>query len=283
MSGNNNNTQTGGGGNDTLSGNSGNNFIMGGAGSDFIDGGAGNDTLDGGTGNDTLLGGAGNDRLDGGDGKDTLDGGDAISVNSGALGVNGIPHLDIDDEGNITGDVTFGSNNPTQSATFGYTITDGLLTSDDNLLTPLVIDPATVTVTNVNSLTLIGTNGAEILIGGYRSSYIDGGAGDDVVIGGASSDFLLGGSGDDLFIFSLITGTDTIGDFQSGDGSVDRIDLTAWSSVGEFDYHAMTDLLITESGGDTTIHLGELSGPNKIVLLGVSAASLDEDGFIFSS
>jgi Ca2+-binding RTX toxin-like protein len=81
----------------------------------------------------------------------------------------------------------------------------------------------------------LGTSSADIINGAGRSTnqalignagndVITGGSGDDLLIGGLGNDTLKGGAGADIFRFiKYETGTDTITDFNLGDG--DKIDL----------------------------------------------------------
>ncbi|MSO89856.1 MAG: tandem-95 repeat protein [Rhodospirillaceae bacterium] len=182
--------------------------------------------------------------------------GDAIAIDAVSLGTNGVAVL-------AGGDVGFALIDQGVDGIFTYTATDGALVSN----------AATVTVTNVASQTLTGAAADEILAGNDFGNTIDGGAGDDVLIGGRGADDLIGGSGDDLFIFNPFSGIDRIRDFAAGDA----IDLTAW------DFSSIDDLFIGQDGADAVIHLdGTMAGPDKIMLLGVSATSLDADDFIFA-
>jgi Ca2+-binding RTX toxin-like protein len=70
-----------------------------------------------------------------------------------------------------------------------------------------------------------GGAGNDIIDGGAGRDVIDGGAGNDIIFGGTGPDELTGGSGADRFnIGSLIFGTETVRDFNSGAG--DRLDLS---------------------------------------------------------
>lgn len=111
-----------------------------------------------------------------------------------------------------------------------------------------------------------------------------GGAGNDLLNGGYGNDILTGGDGADVFSFQdgffdsrtntpTGFGSDTITDFATGE---DKISLVYVMTIEDF-----TDLLanhLTQSGDDVVIT--DFYG-NSITLLGVTAASLTEDDFIF--
>lgn len=97
-------------GNDLLRGGEGNDFLAGNEGNDTLHGMDGNDQLYGATGNDTLSGGAGDDLMRGGQGFDTfvydtgkdrigdfLNDVDRLSLDSAALGLNGLSAQEIAD------------------------------------------------------------------------------------------------------------------------------------------------------------------------------------------
>jgi VCBS repeat-containing protein len=56
-------------------------------------------------------------------------------------------------------------------------------------------------VTNVNTTTLTGSSGGEILIGSAGGEKLDGGGGNDIIIGAGGSDEYFGGAGDDTLVF----------------------------------------------------------------------------------
>ncbi len=91
---------------------------------------------------------------------------------------------------------------------------------------------------------------------------------DDLVVKGVTA-------GDDLFVFTNGSGQDTIQDFTVGAGSMDRIDLSGFSTVHNY---ADIQAVASQSGSDTLIDLG--SG-DSITLLGVNVNDLHQDDFIF--
>ena len=269
----------GGGGNDTISGGAGNDSLFGETGDDALNGDAGIDYLVGGAGNDTLNGGADADALYGEDGDDILIGGSDF-VTDILVGGNG--------NDTLRGDSSLGD----------YDRMDGGAGDDiywvdtgDDLTFEAVnggIDTvhADVRVTNggvylyanVENLVLEGTTafgvGNELdnsLIGNASNNYLLGGAGNDRLNGMGGNDVLFGEGGADIFVFSIGTGGDVIGDFVVG---TDRIDLTAFG----FANFSQLAVNFSQVGNDGAINLG--SG-DFIVLHSVTMASLTAADFIF--
>lgn len=61
---------------------------------------------------------------------------------------------------------------------------------------------------------LYGNRGHDDLRGGHGDDVLDGGHGEDVLNGGRGNDVLTGGNDADVFVFHLLSGMDTITDFQ---------------------------------------------------------------------
>jgi Ca2+-binding RTX toxin-like protein len=99
----------------------------------------------------------------------------------------------------------------------------------------------------------LGTDLDEVLIGDSGVDILVGGGGDDILIGNDGNDTMTGGTGADVFIWSEgQSGTDTITDFNIGEGDVLNIaDLL----VGENDPTAaeLDAYMSIASGTDTTI------------------------------
>ncbi len=243
------NTLFGLGGNDTLTGNGGNDLMDGGNGDDVLYGDAGADYLAGGRGNDQLYGGTGVDTyyFGRGDGRDTI-------------------HEDyLDDTWIFIGDLTI------EELTFrrsGADLVVGFQTStSDNIVladffvngepqSNLVLkkengESQVLDATALIQMTLVATEGADVLNGSSAADTINALGGDDLVFaragndtvdGGAGNDNVNGGDGDDQL--SGGTGNDTLrGDIgsdvlQGGDGH-DRL-------LGE----AGNDTLAGQAGDD---------------------------------
>jgi T1SS-143 domain-containing protein len=178
--------------------------------------------------------------------------------------------------------VTLFSANETGTATldFNYTATDG----DGDASTgsfSVVVDGGGGTGT-VNGTTgddviggsvqadiLAGGDGDDILVGGGGDDILVGGAGNDQLLGGPGGDVMTGGTGSDTFIWqSGESGTDTITDFNPGEGDVLNIaDLLVGvnnPSAGELD----GSYLSIASGASTTITIfGDSGNADQVIQL----------------
>jgi beta-glucanase (GH16 family) len=90
---------------------------------------------------------------------------------------------------------------------------------------------------------------------------------DDVLRGSRADERFAGGGGDDRFVFGKASGSDTIEDFAAGD-------LLEIHGRGL----AFADLMIVQQGGDTLV---SLPNGDQILLVGVLAATLSADAFVF--
>ncbi|HEX9963479.1 MAG TPA: pre-peptidase C-terminal domain-containing protein, partial [Allosphingosinicella sp.] len=166
----------GGGGNDVLLGRFGNDVLNGGTGADMLDGGDGNDVLSGGNDNDTLAGGAGADSLNGGAGNDSLDGGsgtDTAVVGSGATytptgtgwtvtssdGTDTLVNVEIVDGGAGPDTLLVGSGGFATIQEAVNAAHDG-----DTILVSAGTYVEQVTVNNLDNLTIVAVNGAQVTI-----------------------------------------------------------------------------------------------------------------------
>jgi Ca2+-binding RTX toxin-like protein len=96
--------------------------------------------------------------------------------------------------------------------------------------------------------------------------------GDDILISGTGTDHMWGDggvsptgtvqTGADTFVFAPGNGNDDINDFRQSDG--DRIDVSAWG------FQTLTQMMITEVGGDTRIGF---DANNSVTLVGFSDPS----------
>ena len=97
---------------------------------------------------------------------------------------------------------------------------------------------------------LTGGRGADTLLGGAGNDTLIGDKGADLLNGGRGNDTLTGGAGADKFVFSTLSGTDTITDFEIG---VDVIDLSRLKDVTTFEQVRAS---MTEVDGDVVITVG---------------------------
>jgi Ca2+-binding RTX toxin-like protein len=230
-------TLTGTSGDDKLIGTAANELVLGLAGNDTLAGGSGSDTLDGGAGNDllwtsghygksVLLGGEGDDTLrsvvnrdidnasvlmTGGAGRDVyqIDGTagwrTAITISADAqdsIVVDNFSMSELKLKGvykSITPDGTsigFGAG----STSVGVAHADLL----GNVTVRTSIDGQSVTLAelidlaDLNIVSRIGSDGADVLTGGQNQDMITGLLGNDTLRGMAGDDTLFGGGGDDL-------------------------------------------------------------------------------------
>jgi len=110
-----------------------------------------------------------------------------------------------------------------------------------------------------SDLTLVGTEGADVLTGGWANDtliglggedHLEGGGGNDVLTGGAGNDTLIGGSGDDTYVFEAGSGVDTIIDTVGANklvfgAGVDPASVTL----------GLGSLLIRTGNGEDAIHI----------------------------
>jgi Ca2+-binding RTX toxin-like protein len=237
-------------------------------GDDFLRGGAGNDTLEGLAGNDILQGGAGDDVLSGGAGDDVYlysrgDGSDVIEGDNAAAG-NG---------DTLRFDATIGASDVTLTRDLSHLYVTITGTSDRITLRNWFagdankierIEFADGTVWNsadlLANISLIPTEGDDILVGSQGQDVISGlggnddlyggsggddilngdagddalfgesgndslygGTGDDALDGGRGYDLLDGGLGNDVYLVSAGAGQDSIHDYDTSPGNTDTV------------------------------------------------------------
>ncbi|MEJ8849671.1 calcium-binding protein [Variovorax rhizosphaerae] len=279
-------TLSGGAGNDKLFGEAGRDVLRGGDGNDTLQGGAGDDSLEGGAGNDLLSGGAhdtdtypffvdgaGNDSylFGRGDGQDTIGDNDTTPGNLDKLVFKaGVAVADVlasraGDDALIlkiagTADQVRVENYFGSNATNGWQIEEIRFTDA----------PATVwTVAAVKALVLTGT-GADDDLQGYASNdtligrdgddRMQGGEGDDTLDGGGGNDLLTGGTlaifhgfdetpGNDTYLFGRGDGQDTIGDFDTTAGNLDKLLFKAGVAVADVAASRDGDALVLKIAG----------------------------------
>ena len=120
--------------------------------------------------------------------------------------------------------------------------------------------------------TLNGGPGDDFMNGLSGDDVLDGAGGDDTLVGGTGDDILTGGPGDDLFVFENGSGSDTITDFNAGQSTPDRIDI---SDFGFTDFGDLSSAF-SENGGDVEI---QLDADDQLVLENTQIAALDPDDF----
>ncbi|MDO5769762.1 MAG: M10 family metallopeptidase C-terminal domain-containing protein, partial [Psychrobacter sp.] len=178
-----------------LTGNDADNIMMGNDADNTLSGGKGNDTLDGGAGVDTLIGGQGDD---------------VYYIDNAA---DSITELWWSGHDTVNTAVNF-------DLRMGSIEDAAALGCDDIALKG-----------NWSDNTLIGNSGDNLLMGRL---------GDDTLIGGLGQDRLEGGWGRDTFVFtdindSMLTSSDVIADFKSGQDQIDLSQIDANDATVEDD------------------------------------------------
>ncbi len=179
-------TVDGGEGDDSLVGGDEQDIITGGAGNDTIEGGRGPDDLDGGEGDDSIIGGNDNDTITGGDGSDFVDGGNGDNLIN-TSGGGAVPLPDLGYPGLFPGDVAF--NGPGADMNDLDTVISG--SGDDTISTG---DDADV---------ISAGSGDNVIDGGFDDDTITSTFGDDLIIGGEGSDSISSGAGNDTIYGGL--------------------------------------------------------------------------------
>jgi Ca2+-binding RTX toxin-like protein len=299
----------GGGGNDTISGGGGNDVLFGMDGNDTLEGGSANasgyNQIWGGTGNDTAsysnttdivyadltaTGGYVNfgagyvltdsynsiENLVGGSNSDTLVGDGAVNVLSGGIGNDVLFGLGGNDT-LIGGTSSAGYNQlwgGSGSDTASYVGQTGAVYADLFNFCGYIDDGAGYVLTDTyNSIeNLSGGSGNDVLVGDGSSN---------VIAGASGADQLYGRGGADFFVYTaygdsnLVSGYDTIADFQVG---VDKIDLTAFHTTS-------LHLIISIGAGSDSVYLESIPGVFNsatdlaIALIGVNALNFSD--FLF--
>ncbi|WP_223477176.1 hypothetical protein [Oricola indica] len=122
----------------------------------------------------------------------------------------------------------------------------------------------------------LGTDEADTLIGSGGNNYLEGRGGNDLIEGGAGDDTLVGGADADTFVFAPGDGTDTISDFNSGEG--DTIDISSYAGISDVSQFAVFDYN-TSNPGSTTI---SVNGTDVIIVEGVDLTGLGNAAFSFT-
>ena len=204
----------GGDGADFLSGVGGNDILIGGDGHDAMWGGSGNDILYGEDGHDTLFGGDGNDELNGGTGDDALDGLSGNDILKGDYGNDTLyGGVGVDELHGGTGPNNGAfDNNDTCYDTAGTVKTGCEVFSTESqsmIARPEVYSSEALPTCNGKAVTILGTEGHDVIFGTEgpdvihglgTSDFIMGMGGDDVICGGDGADFLSGVGGNDILI-----------------------------------------------------------------------------------
>ena len=168
----------------TLVGGSGNDRLLGGSNDDSISGGSGSDSLSGNGGNDTVDAGAGdNDTVSGGLGNDSLSGGTGLGDLLVEVGGNSNQMM------TLTPTTLTGSRGNDRLAGFEAASLVGGSGADTLNASAFPF-----------AVTLMGSDGNDLLLSSAGNDLLDGGNNDDTLSGGLGNDILRGGSGNDLLV-----------------------------------------------------------------------------------
>ena len=173
-------------GSDTINGGDGNDTIISNGGNDVLDGGAGDDHVYAGDGNDIVYGSPGTDIEDGGDGIDTLIYGDWLGNWSGTFNL-------------ATGENFVSGGSP--SAGHQMINFENIRTEHSGDMTIIGTDGDNIIETGAGNDTIRGGDGADIIYAGDGNDTIDAGAGDDFIVASRGADFEDGGDGSDTMMW----------------------------------------------------------------------------------
>ncbi|WP_298927034.1 calcium-binding protein, partial [uncultured Ramlibacter sp.] len=228
-----------------------------------------NNTLKGGAGADTLVGGDGADALYG----ETIDGVfDYISVDR-MEGGNGSDRYYVDDMRDVV--VETEADQAVGGTDTVYLLT-GQFTLGANVENGYVTDGGGALYGNGLDNRLTGGAGYDILTGKGGNDTLVGGDGNDELSGNAGNDTMTGGLGaDGFFFFNEGSGfADVITDFDGGQGDIIYVPWSSGVNYNSTVEHALTTA--TDEAGGVRLDMGN---GNSVLLVGVSAASLQWDFF----
>ncbi len=96
---------------------------------------------------------------------------------------------------------------------------------------------------------LSGLVGNDSILGGVGDDTLNGGNDNDYLNGGYENDTLVGGNNADTFVFDRSSGIDTILDFNSNEGDMIEIDMSAYgiSSLNNISFNSGTGELSVNS------------------------------------
>jgi hypothetical protein len=243
----------------------------------LLAGNAGANTLTGGEGDDTLRGGAGDDSIDGGLGTDVLDFASDAAVERVVVNLSGATRYNVASNAARDGHGDIDTLGGIEAAT-GTVFNDTFVGSDmantfsggDGIDLILAEDGDDVLDGGADNDRLYGGRGEDMLTGGAGDDSLFGSFDDDMLTGGAGTDRIAGGTGRDTFGFVDGFDEDRILDYNT---YTEKLDFTGHTGVTAFG-----DLSVAETAGSAVVT--DADG-NRIVLVGVAAATISEGDFIF--
>lgn len=192
----------------SVDGGTGDDVIIGGNGADSLQGSSGKDIINGGAGNDVVNGGANDDRLTGGLGDDEING----QGSSGDVLVDTVAGVIT-----LTGSIDLGTG--VSAGTLASTAQSDVLTGIEFVDITGSGGADTINFANwiVNSTTINGAGGDDIITGSPQRDEIRGSEGNDRISAGDGNDAILGGEGND--VLNGNGGTDFV-DGEAGNDTV---------------------------------------------------------------
>lgn len=134
---------------------------------------------------------------------------------------------------------------------------------------------------------VFGGNGNDTLTGGAGSDRLSGGSGNDVIVGGVGLDRIAGEGGDDtmsgsvgrdIFVFGIVSGNDTVTDFENG---TDKINIHAFG-INPANYETAVKTFFSAVTDGVRLDLGGLGGqPGQVTFIGVTLSDIDVTDFLF--
>lgn len=106
---------------------------------------------------------------------------------------------------------------------------------------------------NLGNDLIYGNHGDDVIYGGQGNDTIYGGQGNDILYGSLGDDLLFGDLGADQFVLGINSGSDTIGDFNPGQG--DHVFVNGQAVLSAFT-SADGGLVLAMSGGGTLTFSG---------------------------
>jgi Ca2+-binding RTX toxin-like protein len=251
--------------------------IVAGSGADTISAWGNGDTLTAGSGGDLIYAEGNNDLVYGGAGFDTLD---ALGAGTTLVGGTGSTLFEVNDTTDVV-QVGTSHGSDTIAASVSYTLATNVdvltLVGTENLTGTGNADASNVITANAGNDTLVAGSGNDTLVGGAGNNRLVAGSGNDLLRSGSGVDTLVAGSGTalmdgnagDTYLFNSGFGHDEI-DQLSGTGTVQFGDGIV---AGD-----LTVGLVETGGGPPALTIQDGSG--SITIDGGLGASIS--GFAFS-
>ncbi len=260
-------------------------LILSSGGTDVIAGGLGHDTFRlqnaGHTGGFIFLGSS---LVEPDTGTDTIEVNSAGNYDLTTAGLAGIDRLQFTGLSNVVRTVTLDADQVGAGAINAFNRASGgnaNTTTDTVVISGGSIDLSTAVVNGIDSFTLNGSTGNDLLAApGSAGNTINGLDGDDTISGGTGNDALNGGAGNDTFVYNNQSrvGQGSSDAIDAGTGANDRILFAITTGTAE-DFSVATIAGIDRfefGGGDTTIQTARLSAAQLLAIVNVAGDAGDD-------